>query len=158
MTQNTNSTGRLDQACFMWVGKGQKTPVPARKSPDAAAFDVCTAQSVGLNPGDCELVSTGWAVRPPHGYAGFLLPRSGLGNDGLVLGNLTGLIDPDYRGELKVSLWNRNPPGGEAFTFLPGERVAQLIFLPFSRCEGIEVLSLDATARGDGGFGSTGHR
>lgn len=156
-SKGTVEQGMLHQACFKWLGIGDRVDMPRRESRDAAALDVRAAEFAEIFPGQTQLVGTGWAMRPPFGHAGFLLPRSGLGNKGLVLGNLVGLIDPDYRGEIKVSLWNRNAEG-PAMEVMAGERIAQLIFLPFSRGEAVEVTHLDATDRADGGFGSTGEK
>jgi dUTP pyrophosphatase len=108
-----------------------------------------------LEPGQTTLLKTGLAVyiANPH-LAAVILPRSGLGHKhGIVLGNLVGLIDSDYQGELMVSCWNR---GQTAFTVNPGERIAQLVFVPVVRADFELVTEFHATARGAGGFGSTG--
>lgn len=108
-----------------------------------------------LEPGDCELVRTGLAVyiRDP-GLAGMILPRSGLGHKhGIVLGNLVGLIDADYQGELMISVWNR---GQRAFTVDPFERLAQYVLVPVVQAELALVDQFTDSERGSGGFGSTG--
>jgi dUTP pyrophosphatase len=106
-----------------------------------------------------ELISSGIALHiGDPGMAALVLPRSGLGHKkGLVLGNLVGLIDADYTGPIMVSAWNRNPPGGPAITIAPGERFAQMVFVPVVRPEFAVVDEFSiASARGAGGFGSTG--
>lgn len=115
----------------------------------------CLDGAVILNPGETRLIPTGLAVhlRDP-GYAAMLLPRSGLGHKhGVVLGNLVGLIDSDYQGQLMVSLWNR---GKEAFTIQPFERIAQMVIVPVVQASFNLVDDFDASHRGEGGFGSTG--
>lgn len=108
-----------------------------------------------LEPGDCQLVRTGLAIHVSDpGLAGMILPRSGLGHKhGIVLGNLVGLIDSDYQGELMISVWNR---GNTTFTLEPFERLAQYVLVPVVQAELEVVDSFDASARGDGGFGSSG--
>ncbi|MBB3142318.1 dUTP diphosphatase [Halomonas sp. THAF12] len=108
-----------------------------------------------LEPGDCELVRTGLAIHiADPSLAGMILPRSGLGHKhGIVLGNLVGLIDSDYQGELMVSVWNR---GNTPFTLEPFERLAQYVLVPVVQAELEVVDDFDASARGDGGFGSSG--
>jgi dUTP pyrophosphatase len=131
--------------------------LPAYATAGSAGLDLraCVAAPLVLQPGAAELVPTGLAIhiRDP-GYAAMLLPRSGLGHKhGIVLGNLVGLIDSDYQGPLMVSCWNR---GSAAFTIEPLERIAQLVIVPVLRAEFRVVDSFDASARGSGGFGSTG--
>ena len=112
---------------------------------------------ITLDPGDTVLIGSGFAAEMPHGHAGFIFPRSGRGHkDGLVLGNGTGVIDSDYRGEIKVSAFNRHPT--EAIEIVPGDRIAQLVIQPIARPEFRIVESLDDTERGEFGFGSTGVR
>lgn len=108
-----------------------------------------------LEPGDCELVRTGLAIHiADPGLAGMILPRSGLGHKhGIVLGNLVGLIDSDYQGELMISVWNR---GLTTFTLEPFERLAQFVVVPVVQAELNIVDSFDNSERGDGGFGSSG--
>ena len=132
--------------------------VPGFATPGAAALDLQYAgdQPLNLYPSEAPvLVGTGIAIHiGDPGYAAFILPRSGLGHRGLVLGNLVGLIDSDYQGELKVSAWNRSD---DRIVINPGERFAQLVFLPVARPNIIVVPDFGTeTARGTGGFGSTG--
>ncbi|WP_043359934.1 dUTP diphosphatase [Belnapia sp. F-4-1] len=128
----------------------------------AAAVDLhaCLDEPLVLEPGAAPaLISSGIALHmADSGMAALVLPRSGLGHrKGLVLGNLVGLIDADYTGPILVSAWNRNPPGGEPITVTPGERFAQMVFVPILRPDFavVEEFSTDST-RGAGGFGSTG--
>ena len=108
-----------------------------------------------LAPGETKLIRTGLAIHiGDPGLAAVILPRSGLGHKhGIVLGNLVGLIDSDYQGELMVSCWNR---GQSSFTMEPGERLAQLVFVPVVRAEFDLVTDFEASDRGEGGFGHTG--
>ena len=112
-------------------------------------------ETVVINPGDTYLVKTGLAIHiGDPGYAAWILPRSGLGHKkGIVLGNLVGLIDSDYQGELMVSVWNR---GKESFELKPMERIAQLMVVPVVQPEFNIVESFEASERASGGFGSTG--
>jgi dUTP pyrophosphatase len=138
---------------------GTDFPLPAYATPGSAGMDLraCLAESLVLAPGAGELIPTGLSiyVEDPN-LAAVLLPRSGLGHKhGIVLGNLVGLIDSDYQGPLMVSCWNR---GGSAFTINPGDRIAQLVIVPVVQAEFEIVADFTATLRGDGGFGSSGHR
>lgn len=132
------------------------------QSPMAAGIDLfaCLDAPLRLAPGDPPaLISAGFALHlADPGLAALILPRSGRGHrEGLVLGNLVGLIDPDYTGPILVSAWNRNPPGGPVITIVPGDRFAQIIFVPILRPRLAEVKTFSApSARGAGGFGSTG--
>lgn len=123
----------------------------------SAGIDVraCIENPLEINPGETHLIPTGFAVHINNpGYAAILLPRSGLGHKhGIVLGNLTGLIDSDYQGQVFVSCWNR---GQMAYTIQPGERIAQMVFIPVMRPEFIVVDEFGESERGQGGFGSTG--
>lgn len=136
--------------------------LPRYQSDMAAAIDLCACLDAPavLAPGAAPvLVSSGLAVHiADPAIAGLVLPRSGLGHrKGLVLGNLVGLIDPDYTGPILVSAWNRNASGSEPIVLQPGERFAQLLFVPILRPTLAIVDSFSAsTARGPGGFGSTG--
>ena len=131
--------------------------LPAYATPGSAGLDLraCVDAPVVLQPGQAELVPTGLAVHlGDPGLAAMLLPRSGLGHkQGIVLGNLVGLIDSDYQGPLMVSLWNR---GSAAVTIQPMDRIAQLVVVPVVQVAFRQVDRFDATARGEGGFGSTG--
>jgi dUTP pyrophosphatase len=131
--------------------------MPAYATAGSAGLDLraCLDAPLELAPGQAELVSTGLAIHiADPGLAAMILPRSGLGHKhGVVLGNLVGLIDADYQGPLMVSCWNR---GSAAYTVQPFERIAQLVIVPVVQAEFRIVESFDASARGSGGFGSTG--
>lgn len=137
---------------------GEVFPLPDYATDGAAGLDLraCLQGPMCLEPGQCELLPTGMAIHiADPGYAGMILPRSGLGHrHGIVLGNGVGLIDSDYQGQLMVSCWNR---GREPFTIEPGERVAQLVIVPVvqARFERVESFS-EVSIRGEGGFGHTG--
>jgi dUTP pyrophosphatase len=134
-----------------------RSMLPHYASPGAAGLDLraCINSEITLKPGESQLVSSGIAIHiADPGYAAVVLPRSGLGaKSGIVLGNLVGLIDSDYQGPLMVSLWNR---GGAPFTIQPLDRVAQLVIVPVLQVEFDVVEEFSASARGAGGFGSTG--
>ena len=131
--------------------------LPAYGTPGAAGLDLraCIDTPLVLQPGDSQLVPAGIAIHiGDAGHAAVILPRSGLGaKHGIVLGNLTGLIDSDYQGQIFISLWNR---GKAAFTVEPMERIAQLVVVPVAQVEWNEVDEFTASTRGAGGFGSTG--
>ena len=131
--------------------------LPAYATPGSAGLDLraCLDETFILQPGDTLLVPTGLAVHLSNpAYAAMLLPRSGLGHkQGIVLGNLVGLIDSDYQGELKVSLWNR---GKEAFTVEPMARIAQMVIVPVVQAAFKVVEEFAHSERGEGCFGSTG--
>ena len=131
--------------------------LPAYATPGSAGLDLraCLDEAAILQPGDTLLVPTGLAVHLSNpDYAAMLLPRSGLGHkQGIVLSNLVGLIDSDYQGELKVSLWNR---GQEAFTVEPMARIAQMVIVPVVQAAFKVVEEFAQSERGEGGFGSTG--
>ena len=132
--------------------------LPAYATPGSAGLDLraCLDAPLTLAPGACERVPTGMAIHlDDPGYAAMILPRSGLGHKhGLVLGNLVGLIDSDYQGQLMVSAWNR---GSAAYTLQPLERLAQLVVVPVvqARLRVVQEFSA-ASTRGEGGYGSTG--
>ncbi len=134
-----------------------RAELPAYATAGSAGLDLraCIAAALTLAPGQCELIPTGIAAHiADPGYAGMILPRSGLGHKhGIVLGNLVGLIDSDYQGELKVSLWNR---GQSAYTLQPLERMAQLVIVPVVQAQWQVVDDFSASSRSTGGFGSTG--
>ena len=131
--------------------------LPEYATPGAAGLDLraCVDAPLILEPGTTHLVRTGIAIHiGDPGYAAMILPRSGLGHKhGIVLGNLVGLIDSDYQGELMVSTWNR---GGTPFTLNPLERLAQLVIVPVVQARFNVVADFSASERGAGGFGSTG--
>lgn len=127
---------------------------PTYATAGAAAIDLRTTKCVTLRPGQAEPIRTGFKVAMPDGVAALLLPRSGLGSKGIQLSNTVGLIDSDYRGEIVVMLVNR---GLASVRLLEGDRVAQLMFIPYIKAELVEVDQFSTTtARGEGGFGSTG--
>ncbi len=131
--------------------------IPAYATPGSAGLDLraCLDAAVTLAPGDTTLIPTGLAIHiGDPGLAAIILPRSGLGHKhGIVLGNLVGLIDSDYQGQLMVSCWNR---GQTEFTIQPFERIAQLVIVPVVQATFRRVDSFEASDRGAGGFGSTG--
>ncbi|EGK71853.1 dUTP pyrophosphatase [Methyloversatilis universalis FAM5] len=136
-----------------------RTLQPAYATPGAAGLDLraCVDASVVLRPGDTLLVPSGIAIHlEDPGLAALVLPRSGLGHKhGIVLGNLVGLIDSDYQGQIFVSMWNR---GQHEFVLEPLERIAQLVVVPVVQVRLNEVSDFAASQRGSGGFGSTGSR
>ena len=134
-----------------------KDHIPTYASEGSAGLDLraCIDDPVVINPGKTELIPTGISIfiQDP-GYAGLILPRSGLGHKhGIVLGNLVGLIDSDYQGELFISTWNR---GTSSFTINSLDRIAQLVIVPVSQATFNLVSDYAKSDRGDGGFGSTG--
>jgi len=138
---------------------GSEIPLPEYATPGSAGMDLraCIDGSLTLKPGDTELIPTGIAIHlADPGYAATILPRSGLGHKhGIVLGNLVGLIDSDYQGQLFVSCWNR---GNKTFTIDAGDRIAQLVILPVAQVEFETVEEFSDSERGAGGFGSSGHK
>jgi len=136
---------------------GKEFPLPAYATPGSAGLDLraCLSESIELAAGESTLVGTGIAIHiSDPGLAATILPRSGLGHKhGIVLGNLVGLIDSDYQGELKVSVWNRS---NQAFTIEPGERIAQLVIIPVVQADFNLVSEFTESDRGTGGFGSSG--
>lgn len=136
---------------------GGEFPIPGYATEGSAGMDLraCVEADVELAPGDTYLVPTGMAIHvADSNYAAVLLPRSGLGHKhGIVLGNLVGLIDSDYQGQLFVSCWNR---GKDSFTIKPGERIAQMVIVPVVQAEFEIVEEFDSSERGAGGFGHTG--
>ena len=136
---------------------GREIPLPAYATDGSAGLDLraCLDAPVTLEPGQTQLVPTGFAIHlEDPGLAAVLLPRSGLGHKhGIVLGNLVGLIDSDYQGQVMVSVWNR---GNHPFTIAPGERIAQMIVVPVVQVELDVVSEFQDSARGAGGFGSSG--
>lgn len=136
---------------------GHSIPFPTYATDGSAGLDLraCLSQPLVLEPGDTQLIGTGLAIHiADPALAALILPRSGLGHKhGIVLGNLVGLIDSDYQGELMVSCWNR---GRTQFTVEPGERLAQLVLVPVVQAEFEVVDAFNSSDRGAGGFGSTG--
>ncbi len=138
---------------------GREFPLPQHATVGAAGMDLraCIEAPLVLGPGAAELIPTGISVYIEDSrLAALLLPRSGLGHkSGIVLGNLVGLIDSDYQGPLMVSCWNR---GATPFRVLPGDRIAQMVFVPVVHVDFEVVQEFDGSERGAGGFGSSGHR
>ena len=136
---------------------GNSIPMPTYATPGSAGLDLraCLDEPLLIRPGETHLIPTGMAIHlEDPGYAAMLLPRSGLGHKhGIVLGNLVGLIDSDYQGQLMVSVWNR---GQTEFTVEVGERISQMVIVPVVQPEFNIVDSFDSSERGEGGFGSTG--
>lgn len=136
---------------------GDSIPLPSYGTEGSAGLDLraCLDEPLTLEPGQTTLVGTGLAIHiDDPNYAAMILPRSGLGHKhGIVLGNLVGLIDSDYQGELMVSCWNR---GQSSFQLEPGERLAQLVLVPVVQAEFEWVEDFQASDRGAGGFGHTG--
>lgn len=134
-----------------------KDLLPSYGTPGSAGLDLraCLDESITIQPGETVLIPTGLAIHiADPGYAAMILPRSGMGHkNGIVLGNLVGLIDSDYQGQLMISTWNR---GHSAFTLNPMERLAQLIIVPVVQVGFNIVEEFGDSERGDGGFGSTG--
>ena len=131
--------------------------IPAYATSGSAGLDLraCINEAITIKPGETTLIPTGMAIHlANHAYAAMILPRSGLGHKhGIVLGNLVGLIDSDYQGQLFVSCWNRSQ---EAFVMNPMERMAQLVIVPVVQANFSVVAEFNASERGEGGFGSTG--
>jgi len=148
-------TERLDSAVRIEVVQSDPAvALPAYARQGDAGLDLAAAATVTLEPGGRELVPTGLRVAIPDGYAGLVLPRSGLAlRSGVTVLNAPGLIDSGYRGEIGVLLVNH---GAEPVTVQRGERIAQLVIQPVARAELVEVRELPGSRRGGGGFGSTG--
>jgi len=139
---------------LMRLPHGHDLPLPAYATAHAAGMDVVAAEELTLQPGARHAVATGFAIAIPEGYEVQVRPRSGLAlKHGITCLNTPGTIDADYRGEVKVILANL---GGEPFAIARGDRIAQLVPAPVQRARFAEVEALDDTARGTGGFGSTG--
>ena len=138
---------------------GAEFPLPTYATSGSAGLDLraCLESALEITPGMTTLVPTGLAIHiGDPGLAAVILPRSGLGHKhGIALGNLVGLIDSDYQGQLMVSIWNR---GQQSFTLQPGDRLAQLVFVPVVQAEFNLVEDFDASARGEGGFGHSGRQ
>ncbi len=136
---------------------GKSIPLPNYATDGSAGLDIraCIDQPLTVGPGDTELIPTGLAIHIGDvGLAAVLLPRSGLGHKhGLVLGNLTGLIDSDYQGQVFISCWNR---GSKVYEIKPGERIAQMLFVPVEQVRFSVVEEFQYSDRGGGGFGHSG--
>ena len=149
--------GRLLKIRILDARLGREFPLPAYATAGSAGMDLraCLDAPLALAPGRAELIPTGMAIHlDDPGLAAVILPRSGLGHKhGVVLGNLVGLIDSDYQGQLMVSCWNR---AAETFIIQPGERIAQLVVVPVVQVALEVVESFDESARGAGGFGHSG--
>ena len=129
--------------------------LPTRAHEGDAGLDLYACEAAHIGPGERWSVGTGVAVEIPEGHAGLVLPRSGLARDhGIALVNAPGLIDSGYRGELRVLLLNTDP--AETFRVEPGDRIAQLVLTPIATPEPLEADALNQSARGQGGFGSSG--
>lgn len=157
MTVASGAARRLLKVKILDPRIGTEFPLPAYATSGSAGMDLraCLDAPLDLGPGRAELIPTGMAIHiDDPGLAAVVLPRSGLGHKhGIVLGNLVGLIDSDYQGQLMVSCWNR---GREPFTIRPGERIAQLVILPVMQVALEVVESFEDSARGAGGFGHSG--
>lgn len=138
---------------------GTTYPLPAYATPGSAGLDLraCLDEAITLNPGETKLLPTGLAIHVADpSLAAVILPRSGLGHKhGVVLGNLVGLIDSDYQGQLMVSVWNR---GQTPFVIEPGERISQMVFVPVVQAEFNIVEDFESSERGEGGFGHSGRQ
>jgi len=138
---------------------GDTFPLPHYATEGSAGLDMraCIDQTISVAPGETVLVPSGLAIHiGDPGLAAVLLPRSGLGHKhGLVLGNLTGLIDSDYQGQVFISIWNRS---SKAYDIEPGERVAQMVFVPVAQVSFDVVEEFDDSKRGEGGFGHSGQK
>lgn len=151
------NTNPLIQVKILDARIGKEFPLPRYETCDSAGMDLraCLEEKYTLQPGETFLIPTGISIYigDPR-LAAVILPRSGLGHkSGIVLGNLVGLIDADYQGPLMISCWNR---GQNAYTIEPGDRIAQLVFLPIARVQFTLVNEFNETLRGTGGFGSSG--
>ena len=149
----------MNSVALKILDERMRAQLPAYATAGSAGLDLraCLDAPLVLQPGQTELIRTGLAIHiADPGYAALILPRSGLGHKhGIVLGNLVGLIDADYQGELMISTWYR---GQQAFTIDPMERLAQLAIVPVKQVTFDIVDSFETSARGAGGFGSTGKR
>jgi len=155
--ENSLNQSKMIQVKILDKRIGTDFPLPQYETADAAGLDLraCIDQSLTIEPGQTQLIQTGIAIYiGDSNIAAVILPRSGLGHKhGLVLGNLVGLIDADYQGPLMVSCWNRSQA---AYTVQPGDRIAQLVFVPIVRAQFKLVTDFVATERGSGGFGHSG--
>jgi dUTP pyrophosphatase len=144
----------MTQVAILRLAHGEGLELPAYETEHAAGMDLRAAEAAILPPGGRALVATGFAIALPHGFEAQVRPRSGLAaKHGVTVLNAPGTIDADYRGEIKVILINH---GAEAFAIKRGDRIAQMIVAPVTQIKLNERASLSDTARGAGGFGSTG--
>ena len=138
---------------------GKDIPLPSYSTDGSAGLDLraCIKSKIIIEPNSSDLIPTGLAIHlRDNSLAGLILPRSGLGHKhGIVLGNLVGLIDSDYQGELMISCWNRSE---DSFTIEKGDRIAQVVVVPIVQAQFIEVDEFAETKRGTGGFGSSGKK
>ena len=155
--QNVEPDGRSIQIKILDPRIGREFLLPRYETPGSAGLDLraCIDAPARIAPGETLLVSSGIAVHVADpDLAAVVLPRSGLGHEhGIVLGNLVGLIDSDYQGPVRISVWNRS---GEPFTIEPGDRIAQLVFLPVVQVRFEVVDAFEETERGEGGLGHSG--
>jgi dUTP pyrophosphatase len=158
-TPTMNNSNRKIELKILDPRLGTKFPMPRYATDGSAGLDLCACldEHLRITPGETHLVPTGIAIHmADHDLAAVLLPRSGLGHKhGIVLGNLVGLIDSDYQGQIFVSVWNR---GQQPFTIEPGDRIAQMVFVPVARAEFEIVDEFKESNRGAGGFGHTGRK
>ena len=159
MTESSHQLMKNKQIDFIILDKriGNTIPLPHYATTGSAGMDLraCIDKSLMIKPGETHLIPTGIAIHiGDPSLAATILPRSGLGHKhGIVLGNLVGLIDSDYQGQLFISCWNR---GDTEFTIEEGDRIAQLVILPVIQVELNQVESFENTSRGEGGFGHSG--
>lgn len=155
--QTVKRVNRMENSMILRMKKVRKqAPLPQRQTEGSAGYDLCACveEPVTLLPGEAFIFPTGLAAEIPHGCAGMIFTRSGLGvKHGVAVRNGVGVIDSDYRGEIHVGLQNFSQ---EPYTIQPGERIAQLILMPVYLPPVVEVEELSQTQRGSGGFGSTG--
>lgn len=143
----------MAKAVKLKIKKLADVETPSYAHEGDAGMDLRSADQYTIKPGDSAKVKTGIALQIPDGCVGLVFPRSGLGSKGLTMRNAVGVVDSGYRGEVMVALWNTTRAD---WVIYPGDRIAQLVIVPFARCEIEEAESLEDTDRGEGGYGSTG--
>ena len=143
----------MAKAVKLKIKKLADVETPAYAHEGDAGMDLRAAEQYTIKPGDSAKVKTGIAVQIPDGCVGLVFPRSGLGSRGLTMRNSVGVVDSGYRGEVMAALWNTTRAD---WVIYPGDRIAQLVIVPFARCEIEEAESLEESDRGEGGYGSTG--
>lgn len=149
----------INKMTVRYIKLNDKAQVPTYGTEFAAGADLSAAieEDITINPGETKMIGTGIACEIPTGLVGLVYARSGLAcKKGLAPANKVGVIDSDYRGEIKVALHNHNAEGTEGITIQSGERIAQMVITPYIHADYVEVESLEETQRGEGGFGSTG--